>query len=157
MALNLEHFDIDSEVDSIVFGIMAARGMIDNEIIDFGETDEDELIVEAEFEQYNEEREEQGLEPVTLDEFKREKGYIINEIEDYEGPIDEYAEDEEWLDDEEWDESDAELFEFEEEELEEETDEEQWNDMDVAEDEDDWTDEDYESASEFDIDSTENK
>lgn len=52
-------FDIDEEVNNLVFNIMEKRGMFDTE----------EADIVADFEQFNVKREESGLELVTFEEF----------------------------------------------------------------------------------------
>ena len=71
-------FDIDEEVNNIVFNIMARKGMFNT----------DGLDIDVAFEQFNIERKESGLAPVTFDEFLEltNQGYDedIAEIEDVE-------------------------------------------------------------------------
>ena len=152
MGLEFKDFDIDAEVDSLVFNIMMqnSMGLEEDEITDIT----DDIDFYEELEQVNTERVKNGEEPLTLEEFLDIIGYKVdnldvldkeNDEEDLE--LEEYDEEvytDDYIEDDYDDEYDI-----------EETDEDyQEKEFDTYElddnDEDDWDEEDYEYASEFD-------
>lgn len=152
MGLEFKNFDIDAEVDSLVFNIMMQNSMSleEDEITDLT----DDIDFYEELEQVNIERVKNGEETLTLEEFLDMIGYKVDNLDELDKENDE--------EDLEWGEYDEEVYtddyiedDYDDEYDIEETDEDyQEKEFDTYElndnDEDDWDEEDYEYASEFD-------
>lgn len=152
MGLEFKDFDIDAEVDSLVFNIMMqnSMGLEEDEITDIT----DDIDFYEELEQVNTERVKNGEEPLTLEEFLDMIGYKVDNLDVLDKENDE--------EDLEWEEYDEGVYtddyieddyddEYDIEETDEDYQEKEFGTYGLDDnDEDDWDEEDYEYASEFD-------